>query len=109
MTTTTKTVETSRDNEHEEDIVPGSIFKTLCKGVRWEMRHGNLRRWPLPAAAGRGGSPRVVVVVVVVRRRFSAGRGKDNGNNGTGDTFVKKTTRTTSNNEMCTKPQQFNI
>jgi hypothetical protein len=30
--TTTKTTETSRDNEHEEDIVTRSMFETLCEG-----------------------------------------------------------------------------
>ena len=30
--TTTKTTETNRDNEHEEDIMTRSMFDTLCKG-----------------------------------------------------------------------------
>ena len=30
--TTTKTTETNRDNEHEEDIMTRSMFETLCKG-----------------------------------------------------------------------------
>jgi hypothetical protein len=30
--TTTKTTETSRDNEHEEDVMTRSMFKTLCEG-----------------------------------------------------------------------------
>jgi hypothetical protein len=30
--TTTKTTETSRDDEHEEDVVMRSMFETLCKG-----------------------------------------------------------------------------
>jgi hypothetical protein len=50
-----------------------------------------------PAAAGRRGSPRVVVIVVVVRRCFSVGRGEDDGDNGTGDTFVMTTTTATYN------------
>ena len=29
--TTTKTTETSRDNEHEEDVMPRSMFETLCR------------------------------------------------------------------------------
>ena len=29
--TTTKTTETSRDDEHEEDVVMRSMFETLCK------------------------------------------------------------------------------
>jgi hypothetical protein len=32
MRTTTKTTETSRDNEHEEDVMTRSMFKTLCEG-----------------------------------------------------------------------------
>jgi hypothetical protein len=94
---TMKTREASRDNEHEEDVVPRLMFKTLCEGVRRKVRHGHCRRRPPPAAAGRRGSPRVVVVVAVVRRRFSAGHGKDDGNDGTGDTFVMTTTMTTQN------------
>ena len=50
-----KTTKTSRDDEHEEDVVPRSMFETLCKGVRWEMHRGH-----------------VVVIVIVIRRRFSA-------------------------------------
>ncbi len=30
--TTTKTSETSRDNEHEEDVVTRSMFEALCEG-----------------------------------------------------------------------------
>jgi hypothetical protein len=30
--TTTKTTETSRDNKHEENVMPRSMFETLCKG-----------------------------------------------------------------------------
>jgi hypothetical protein len=30
--TTTKTTETSRDNEHEENIVTRSMFETFCEG-----------------------------------------------------------------------------
>ena len=30
--TTTKTTETSRDDEHEEYVVTRSMFKTLCEG-----------------------------------------------------------------------------
>ena len=30
--TTTKTTETSRDDEHKEDVVMPSMFETLCKG-----------------------------------------------------------------------------
>ena len=30
--TTTKTTETSRDNEHEEDVMTRSMFETLCEG-----------------------------------------------------------------------------
>ncbi len=30
--TSTKTTETSRDDEHEEDVVTQSMFETLCKG-----------------------------------------------------------------------------
>ena len=30
--TTTKTTETSRDNEHEEDVMMRLMFKTLCEG-----------------------------------------------------------------------------
>jgi hypothetical protein len=84
-TTTAKTMKTSRDNKHEEDVVPRLMFETLCEKVGRETP---------PAATGRRGSP-CVVVVVVVRRRFSAGRGEDNGDDGTGDTVVKTTT-------MCT-------
>jgi hypothetical protein len=29
---TTKTTETSRDDEHKEDVVMRSMFETLCKG-----------------------------------------------------------------------------
>ena len=29
---TTKTTETSRDDEHEEDVVMRSMFETLCEG-----------------------------------------------------------------------------
>ena len=52
-TTTAKTMETSRDDKHEEYVVPRSMFETLCKGMRREMRHGHCRCRPLPAAAGR--------------------------------------------------------
>ena len=30
--TTTKTTETSRDNEHKEDVMMRSMFETLCEG-----------------------------------------------------------------------------
>jgi hypothetical protein len=30
--TSTKTMEMSRDNEHEEDVMPRSMFETLCEG-----------------------------------------------------------------------------
>jgi len=30
--TTTKTAETSRDDEYEEDVVMRSMFETLCEG-----------------------------------------------------------------------------
>ena len=91
-------METSRDNEHEEDVVPPSRFETLCKGGA----SGNASRPSSPpAAAGRQGLPHVVVVVVGVQRRFSAGHGKDDGNDGMGDTFVMTTTMTTYNDETC--------
>jgi hypothetical protein len=98
-----KTMETSRDDEHEEDVVPRLMFETLCEGVRREMCCGHhCCRLP-PAAARRRGLPRVVVVVVVVvQRRFHAGRGGDDGDIGTGDTFVTTTTTTTYNDETCT-------
>jgi hypothetical protein len=105
-TTTAKTMETSRDDEHEEDVVPRSRFKTLSKGGA----SGDASRPLSPsAAAGQRGLPRVVVVVVIVQRRFSAGRGEDDGNDGMGDTFVTTTTTTTYNVETCTIAQQYNI
>ena len=41
-----KTMETSRDDEHEEDVVPRSMFETLWEGVCREMRRGHRRRQP---------------------------------------------------------------
>ena len=34
---------TSRDDDHEVDVVPRSMFETLCKGVHREMRRGYRR------------------------------------------------------------------
>ena len=41
---TTTTKETSKDNEHDKDIVVQLMFKTLCKGVRQEMHYGHRSR-----------------------------------------------------------------
>ena len=46
--TTEKMMETSRDNEHKEDVVPLSMFETFCEGVRREMLRGRRRRRPPP-------------------------------------------------------------
>jgi hypothetical protein len=39
-------METSRDDEHKEDVVLRLMFEMLCKGGRWEMRRGHRRRRP---------------------------------------------------------------
>jgi len=53
-TTTAKTIKTSRDNEHKEDVMPRPMFETLCEGVRQKMRRGHCRRrLPTPAADHR--------------------------------------------------------
>jgi hypothetical protein len=44
----------------------------------------------------------VVIAIVVVQRRFSAGRGEDNGDNRTEDTFVPTTTMTPYDDKTCT-------
>ena len=47
-TTMAKTMETSRDDEREEDVLSWPMFETLWEGVRREMRCGHRRRWPPP-------------------------------------------------------------
>ena len=39
-------METSRDDEHNEDVVLQLMFETLCEGVRREMRRGHRRCRP---------------------------------------------------------------
>jgi len=85
---TTKTTETSRDDEHEEDVVMRSMFETLCEGepsssssTARPKRH---QRRPQQRQAGQ-----------ILRGRNNHRRGKDNGNDGTGHASV---TTTTTNN-----------
>ena len=55
--TTTKTKETSRDNEHEEDVMTRSMFETLCKGkpLSSSSKARPKRRSPETTAARSGG------------------------------------------------------
>jgi hypothetical protein len=46
-------METRRDDEHEEDILPRSMLDTLCEGVHQEMRHGHRHRRPPPEDEAR--------------------------------------------------------
>ena len=52
-TTTAKTMNTSRDNKHEEDVVLWLMFEILCKKVGWEMRRSHCHSRQPPAATGR--------------------------------------------------------
>ena len=83
------------DNDDKDD--GDKLGQRLCGG--------RIGRFLLPAAAvtkGRRGLPHSVVVifVVLVQRRFSTGRGKDDSDNGVGDTLVTPMTMTTYNDKM---------
>ncbi len=76
--TTTKTTETSRDNEHEEDVMTRLMFETLCEG-------GRRRRCPrLPRSTNRQRRPRQGRAGWIRRGRNDQGRGEDGGDDGTG-------------------------
>jgi hypothetical protein len=75
-----KTMETSRDDEHNEDVVPWSMFETLWEGVHREMRRGHRRRRPPPEdeahpawlsslSTSDGASPRDVARTTVTTKR----------------------------------------
>jgi len=54
--TTTKTTETSRDDEHEEDVVTLSMFETLCEGeLSSSLSTARLKRRSSATTAARAG------------------------------------------------------
>ena len=54
--TTTKTTETSRDDEHEEDVVTLSMFETLCEGeLSSSLSTARLKRQSSATTAARAG------------------------------------------------------
>jgi hypothetical protein len=58
--TTTKTTETSRDEEHEEDVVTRSMFEMLCEGelsLSLPMAHPKRRSSATTTARAGGADP----------------------------------------------------
>jgi len=89
-TITTKTTETSKVDEHDEDVVTRSMLKTLCEGVRREMPRGHRRRLPPPppedevrpaGSTSSDGSPEAPIV------------GDDRDEGGHGGSVADETTR----------------
>jgi hypothetical protein len=76
--TTTKTTETSRDNEHEEDVMTRSMFETLCEGKpsSSSSKARPKRRSPETTAARSGG------VDPSRTKRSRTGRGRRRRRNG---------------------------
>ena len=104
--TTTKTTETSRDNEHEEDVMPRSMFETLCRA---SVRR---RRPMLARSADRRRLPRRGWAGWIHRGRNNHGRGEDDDDDGTGDVSVTTTTTNdyhTYNDETTRIPIYSNI
>jgi len=100
--TTTKTTETSRDDEHEEDVMAWSMFETLCEGQPSSslstacLKHRS-SRGPWRGRAGR-----------IRCRRNDHGRGKDNGSNGTGAVSVMTTATINYQNTTTRHAQSHN-
>ena len=74
------TTETSRDDEHEEDVVTRSMFETLCEGVRREIPRGHRRRRSPPPEdearpAGSSSSDGAPEAPIVGDDRGEGGRG----------------------------------
>ena len=91
-------METSRDNKHEEDIVPRSMFETLCKGVHQEMLCGHRCCWlPLEDEARPAWSSSLSLSVGTSLWDMMRTM-----NNRMRDTFVMTITMTTYNNKTCT-------
>ena len=80
--TTTKTTETSRDDEHEEDVMAWSMFETLCEGQPSSSLSMACLKHQSSRGLWRGRAGRIRC------RRNDHGRGKDDGSNGTGAVSV---------------------
>jgi hypothetical protein len=87
-TKTTKTKETSKVDEHDEDVVTRSMFETLCEGVRREIPRGHRRRRSPPpedearpaGSSSTDGAPEAPIV------------GDDRGEGGRGGSVADETT-----------------
>ena len=93
--TAMKMTETSRDDEHKEDVVMRSMFEMLCEG-KPSFSSSTAR----PKRDRRQG-PRQGRVGRIRRGRNDHGQIKDDGNDGTGDASV--TTTTTNDYITCIK------